>query len=287
MALRSTTWLLAAGNAGKNEVKRHFEMQYSLSDRSCAYMPISDCEANEMQTDDTANYDRDEVYLESAPKQPKHMFVHLADLIDKRHDCSKEISVLDVGCASGDYLSYFKDRFPATICVGVEISPALVEVAQRRMPNMSIVVGDANKLDGIDDNRFDVVTMTGTHSIFDDFRPSFDACLRVAKPKGQVLITGLFNDYPVDARIHWRYSGEFEASWHPGYNLFSKKSIEVVFNEDDRIESFSYLPFSLPFDLEPQADPIRSWTAPDSSDPRQLVNGIMPLNIQILSINLR
>lgn len=138
-------------------------------------------------------------------------------------------------------------------------------------------------------NSHDAVFMTGTHSIFDDFRPSFSECIRVAAPGGVVVITGLFNPYPVDARIHWRLANDYEAAWHPGYNLFSEASVGTFLHGHPRVASFTFAPFTLPFDLAPQSDPIRSWTLPgeDEAGRRHLRNGIMPLPMSILTIGLR
>jgi ubiquinone/menaquinone biosynthesis C-methylase UbiE len=214
------------------------------------------------------------------------MFVCLGDLMEADRQESS-FSLCDVGCAAGDFIRYTLARFRNVSALGVDYSPQLVRAARDRVPGARFENGDANSMVAISDASFDVVTMTGTHSIFDDFRPSFLECIRISRPGGLILVTGLFNDHPVDAQVRWRYAGEFDTDWHPGYNLFSKNSVGQFLRNQERVESFSFEPFCLPCDLAPQSDPIRSWTEPKIGGGRRLVNGIMPLNVQILSIRTR
>ncbi|HTO28588.1 MAG TPA: methyltransferase domain-containing protein, partial [Devosia sp.] len=168
-----------------------------------------------------AVYSRASVYAESAqPAQPKHMFVWLCDHIERLH--GQPSSLLDVGAAAGDFLAYARDRFPRAELLGVEFDPALVALGKER--GRSIVQGDANDLGDVASGQFEAVLMTGTHSIFEDFRTSVAECIRATKAGGTVLVTGLFNPYALDARIHWRYPAQWDAPWHPGYNMASMDS---------------------------------------------------------------
>jgi SAM-dependent methyltransferase len=230
----------------------------------------------------TAQYSRSSVYAEdSQPARPKHMFVWLGDHIEQRH--GHPANLLDVGAAAGDFLSYAGLRFPQTELLGIEFDPELVAMGVER--GRRIVRGDANDLNAIASGHYEVVLMTGTHSIFDDFRPSLAECIRVARPGGTVLVTGLFNPYPLDARIHWRYPAQWDAPWHPGYNMTSKESVTAFLDGQPRVSGAEFIPFELPFDLAPQADPVRSWTEAGGQG-RYLRNGIMPLPMHCLRIDI-
>jgi SAM-dependent methyltransferase len=233
---------------------------------------------------DRQPYSRTQVYMGDPSPQPKHMFVHVANLIAEVF--TKDFGLLDVGAASGAFVQYALNRFPALRATGVDFDPELVREATRRVSGASFVVGDANQLTSIADQSFNAVTMTGTHSIFEDFRPSFSECIRATAAGGRVLITGLFNEYPVDAQIHWRYATKFGDAWHPGYNLFSKVSVASHLDAHPRVSGYRFLPFALPFDLAPTADPIRSWTESNASGQRALRNGIMPLHFETLLIDV-
>lgn len=231
-------------------------------------------------------YSRTEVYLGDTNAQPKYMFVRMAEIIGRSMTTEDTRSLLDVGAASGAFLRYMQERCPAWNFTGLEFDPKLVENARRLSSGVNYLVGDANRMDALASSSFDVVTMIGTHSIFDDFRTSFAECIRVAKAGGQVVVTGLFNPYPVDALIYWRYGGKFDDAWHPGYNLFSKTSVAAFLEGHPRVGGFSFEPFSFPLDLDPREDVIRSWTEKDVDGERHLRNGIMPLNFETLVIEI-
>lgn len=231
-----------------------------------------------------SGYKRTEVYSGPEAPKPKHMFVWLCDKLESV--ATKPARILDVGAATGDFLRYAATRFPDATCEGLEYDLELVQLGRNKDTANKLHHGDANKMDALGDNMFDAVFLTGTHSIFDDFRPSFAECIRVARPGARVFITGLFNDYPVDARIHWRYAERFEDDWHPGYNLFSKASVGAFLTGEPKVAGHSFEKFTLPFDLEPQQDPIRSWTQPEDEGERSFRNGIMPLNLELLTLNL-
>ncbi len=232
----------------------------------------------------SADYKRTSVYSGAEKAEPKFMFVWLCEQLEALGIRPERL--LDVGCAAGDFLQYAQNRYPGARCEGVEYDAELVELARQRDGHCVVHQGDANRMSALPDNAFDAVFLTGVHSIFDDFRPSFSECVRVAKNGGVVLITGLFNDYPLDARIQWRYAEQFEAPWHPGYNLFSKQSVGAFLNELVSVKRYSFEKFSLPFDLQPQTDPVRSWTETGADGQRTLRNGIMPLPLELLMIQV-
>ncbi|OCW56993.1 class I SAM-dependent methyltransferase [Hoeflea olei] len=229
-----------------------------------------------------SDYKRTEVYSGPEAAQPKHMFVWLCDRLAASG--TPPARILDVGAATGDFLRYAASRFPDARCEGLEYDPELVRIGTGK--GLRLHHGDANAMEDLPNGAFDAVFLTGTHSIFEDFRPSFAECIRVARGGGRVFVTGLFNDYPVDARIHWRYAERFEDDWHPGYNLFSKASIAAFLAKQPRVEAHTFEKFVLPFDLAPQDDPIRSWTETGSSGERGFRNGIMPLNLELLTLTL-
>ncbi|QQR35337.1 methyltransferase domain-containing protein [Devosia oryziradicis] len=265
---RGAEWGVLDGRAGERILKE--------VDRWIAGRP------NKAVRGDTG-YSRASVYAPNAqPTRPKHMFVWLGDQIERRHD--QPASLLDVGAAAGDFLSYAADRFPQAELQGIEFDPALV--AQGRERGRPVVQGDANDLRDLTSGQFEVVLMTGTHSIFEDFRTSLAECIRVAKGGGTVLVTGLFNPFPLDARIHWRYPAQWDAPWHPGYNMASMESVRAFLAGQRRVAGAEFLPFELPFDLAPQPDPVRSWTEAAGEGRRTLRNGIMQLPMHCLKIEL-
>jgi ubiquinone/menaquinone biosynthesis C-methylase UbiE len=233
-----------------------------------------------------ARYSRTDVYLNSSAEKPKHLFVELGNRIGKRINPDQRFSLLDVGGASGAFASYMALRFPFLSLTCLDADQALIEMAAGQIPGVRFLFGDANLMNGLVDDEFSLVTMTGTMSIFDDFKPSMGECLRVCKKGGRVFVTGQFNEYPIDALIQWRYSGD-TGKFNRGYNLFSKQTVSAFLETHPKVRTWEYERFVLPFDLEPQEDLIRTWTEKDGQGRRIFKNGLqMEINLQILEIRL-
>lgn len=236
---------------------------------------------------DGSIYKRTDVYMGEAKPEPKHLFVKIADRIENHNRQNKTLNILDVGGASGDFVSYASERFPGSLISCVDADSELVELGRKKVPNVNFLLGDANNMPEIKSSSMDVVTMIGVMTIFDDFRTSLSECLRIVSHGGLVLVAGMFNEYPVDALVKWRYSGN-SGPWHQGYNLFSKKTVSAFLQDQDVVESWSFEKFVMPFDLNPQTDPIRTWTEMDCNGNRVFKNGLqMEINIQILEITMK
>ncbi|MFT5294051.1 MAG: ubiquinone/menaquinone biosynthesis C-methylase UbiE [Colwellia sp.] len=235
------------------------------------------------------SYKRTEVYQQQRI-EPKHLFVTIGNIIDNEESDKKPFdkndNFLDVGGAAGDLSAYLKQRFSYQNQHCIEYDKELVCLASKNYPKIKSQEGNAEKLPIIWNQKFLIVTMVGVMSIFDDFKPSLSECIRVTKAGGKLIIIGHFNDFPVDALIHWKYSNN-ECDWNKGYNLFSVLSVSTYLEKHDNIEQFSFSPFMVPFDLLPQDDPIRTWTEKSITGDKIFRNGIMPINLKILQIKLK
>lgn len=229
-------------------------------------------------------YKRTEIYTAERRSEPKQMFVDVADRLEWTDPLPD--SLLDVGCAAGEFSEYILGRFPGIRVLGVDFDEELVTAARKHVPQAEFQVGDANDLNRIEEKSFSAITMTGTHSVFDDFRPSFNECIRACADGGRIVITGIFNEAPIDMLVYWRYAKRFDDSFSRGYNSFSKESVSSFLGGLARVKSHSFERFELPFDLEPQSDPVRSWTYRDDAGNRRLRNALMNLDFQILTIDL-
>lgn len=105
----------------------------------------------------------------------------------------RETSLAEIGCGTGCYGVYFADKCKEYL--GVDISPELIEVFQRKidtqnLSNVKAIVGDGTRLDGIDDGRFDVVMALGPfyHLPADERDLAFSECKRICRHGGIILI---------------------------------------------------------------------------------------------------
>ena len=232
-----------------------------------------------------SDYKRTEVYLEDRYEQPKHMFKVIADKLDKTIAQAPEANILDVGGATGELAYFLKKTFPNTSLTSLDSDLELVKRGQAMTENIDFVHGDANDMSSFEDNNFDIVTMIGVMTIFDDFRLSLGECLRLAK--NTVMVISVFNEHDVDVLVKWRYSGD-EGSWNPGYNMFSKKTVGDFLDANPHVVSWSFEKFLLPFKLDRRDDDVvRTWTEERGEGIRILRNGVLPeVNLQILMIEL-
>ena len=80
---------------------------------------------------------------------------------------------------------------------------------------------------------------------------------------------------------------EYSFDYNRGYNLFSKKSVSAFLDAHEKVKKWKYEKFMIPFDLEKQSDPIRTWTEKDHDGQRVFRNGLqMEINLQILEIQV-
>jgi SAM-dependent methyltransferase len=95
------------------------------------------------------------------------------------------LSVMEIGCATGDLLAVVK---PAR-GVGVDLSPRMLEVARRKYPHLEFLEGDGVFFDT--DERFDCIVVNNCLEYVEDIQGLFRNCRRLLKPRGRILVSTL------------------------------------------------------------------------------------------------
>ncbi|NPA94111.1 MAG: glycosyltransferase [Thermodesulfobacteria bacterium] len=95
-------------------------------------------------------------------------------------------SVLEIGCATGDLLAALRPGRG----VGVDISPRMVEEAQKKYPHLEFKVDDLENL--TIQEKFDYVLVMDTIGHVDDIQEAFKQLHKVCKPETRVII-GYYN----------------------------------------------------------------------------------------------
>lgn len=219
------------------------------------------------------------IYIENRYRRPKESFKQMCALLhvgDKKN-LSAEKSVLDIGCATGELLYYLRTINPDIALRGIEYSKKLVDHSASFLKKHNIVVsvGDAEKL-RFKDSQFDFVTVSGVTSIFDDFRPSFEEMIRVAKNGALCLNLMMLNELPVDVII--RYVNPKTDAHESGWNKFALTTVRKFLKNHPKVKKFRFVKHTMPFDIPRKKDLMRSWTTKDKSGKRVLWNG---LNMEI------
>ncbi|MEW5767944.1 MAG: glycosyltransferase [bacterium] len=92
-------------------------------------------------------------------------------------------SVLEIGCGTGDFIG----RLQPERGVGVDFSPVMVNIAQKKYPDYTFLVDDAEDLHL--DEKFDYVIMSDLVGHLSDVWQAFRELQKVTKPETRVIIT--------------------------------------------------------------------------------------------------
>ena len=216
----------------------------------------------------------DNFYAKELIKEPKTSFVLVGNLIESL-DLKRGGGVADIGCAVGAFPNYLKGRFKYINVTGFEYSKELVGKAISLFPGIKFIPADITNSDDWVPylNSFDIVTVLGVLSIFDDIDDSLQNIKKILKKDGKVFIHGMFNPYPLDVFIKYREAGSENMDLESGWNIISQKTV-VNKLHDIGFHSIKFHPFKLDINLPRQEDPVRSWTEMLIDGERQIVNGL-------------
>lgn len=129
--------------------------------------------------------------------------------------------ILDLGCGPGRNAKIFTDK--GYKCIGVDLSPKMIEFAKEYAPKADFEIMDVCELD-FEDNKFDGIWANAIflHVTRDKIQQALNECFRVLKPGGTMYVIALklgdgeefVNDdrYGEDVRKLWVYYSvqEFE-----------------------------------------------------------------------------
>lgn len=200
-------------------------------------------------------------YLNENNKNIKQSFIEVADEV-----ALKPFKTLaDVGCATGAFPNYLKSRFPNAEISGIDYLETLLSKARKDFPDIIFQQGDVTNNASITE-KFDVITMLGVLSMFDDYKMVLDNVLSWLNPKGRLIIHGMMSEFDVDVFVKYKPSSlesgldELESGW----NIISSKSLsEVAISNNAKV--ISSKPFALNVTLDRQDnDVMRSWTEENS-----------------------
>jgi len=223
----------------------------------------------------------DKLYLhESRKSQPKEYFKFIATKAANHLASYQQPSVLDIGCATGDFLFFMKSLYSTAQFTGLDIMPELLYKARNEVSGCTFLEGNICQKSSLPNNTFDAVFMNGVHSIFDDFYPWLDHVLELTNTaRGRAYIFGIWNSEDVDVLVKARYSGEsMDSPWQAGWNCFSMKSCQKYLAKL-HVKSAVFYDFKIEIDIPRNTeDPLRSWTFFYKDGTRGIINGTMLLH---------
>ena len=205
------------------------------------------------------NYKSAYIYLkENYYKKPKHLFNFIFNIIKSRKKIKNSLSLLDVGCARGEFLYHAQHQKIFSRLSGVDYSQTLIKHAKsfKGLQNVAFYCAPAEKFHFKE--KFDVITLSGLLAFFDDVNPLLRNLKRHLKRDGFILITGFFNPLKVDAIVRYR-NKEKEGKWEKGWNHISIDTVQECLDKIG-MKVKAVHKFHLPMEIAPQKDPMRGWT---------------------------
>ena len=223
-----------------------------------------------------AEYKNFEHYLENKNEEPpKETFKVVASYLEEHSKRSNVASALDIGCAAGDLLQFISRNHGNIDLVGIDVFQELLVVAEKKVPRANFINASVLSMPSSFTERFDFVSAVGVMSIFneDEVNAFWENLVRVTRPGGMIVVLSPLNEYGVDAIIkHRKRSRESLLAWETGWNIFSVETIEEIVNNLNHEVEFEKFRFT--GHLNPQSDPVRTWTLPTKENSYQLTNGI-------------
>ena len=213
-----------------------------------------------------------EIYSNTDYERPKEIFKFIGNIIEKNLRNKSNLSLLDVGCAKGEFLYYVSTRFSTYepyIC-GVDFSRTLTDLA-RQFRGLQPADFYNDEADHFCINRkFDFIVATGLISFFDDYTQLLDNFINHLNDDGVIILTNGFSETDYDVIIRYRHFGS-KGDLNPGWNQHSLQGLTNYFAA--RGKKLTAHKFNLPFPLERTEDPLRSWTL-EASDGQKFVCGL-------------
>lgn len=229
----------------------------------------------------------DVFYLNEDRKEtPKEYFKFLARNISIDYGELQNLEIVDVGCATGEFIYYMKKEFPNNQFTGIDILPELLEKAKEINEDQTFIDLNINAPNFNFKKKFDFVFMNGVHSIFDDVEPWLSNLLSLRKENGYVYLFGIFNPEDLDVLIKSKKSIQIDI-WETGWNLFSLATMKHEIEKHGL--SYEIIPWDLMIDLNKSDDPLRTWTLKLNAEGKRLVvNGLQLIhNFYLIKIGKR
>ena len=182
--------------------------------------------------------------------------------------------VLDVGCATGDFLWFLNENYSDLNLHGVDVNNDLLDRARVEVPLASFTQGDITKTDI--GGQYDYIFMNSVHAIFDvsDVSVWLVPLVNLLKKEkhSTIFVFGLFNLECLDVSICCRASST-NGAWEAGWSVLSQKTVtDYCARKGWRC---SFCDFDISIDIEKNsADPLRSWTVTMQNGKRMIVNGL-------------
>ena len=163
-------------------------------------------------------------------------------------------SVMELGCASGDFLYHLPNHING---IGIDKSKELIDVANKSRIKDNLEFYCEDFLDQEFNRSADIVVMTGFLCTFMSFEEILLKAINAAQKL--VLINDFLNPYGVDARYTLRCNEHFPKTFETIYSVWSTSTMSSFL---DRISSkYKFEPYDMSTTLSEGTVPLRNYHA--------------------------
>lgn len=163
----------------------------------------------------------------------KESFKFLLNEIKKNH--SNKFSLLDIGCATGVFISYVNKELPNVEISGADILEELLLKAKNNCSSAKFyhidIFDKASVEKKFGGKKFDAVILDGVHTIFDEVTPWIENLISLVSENGIIYVFGSFNESNFD--VITRVKAVDSDVWEKGWNRFSLKTVQKEFEKNN------------------------------------------------------
>lgn len=204
---------------------------------------------------------------------PKDYFKLIVNDFKKIVKERKHCNILDIGCASGDFLYYVEGELKKLGIIeyelnGMDIWDDLLEEAKIKIPTSNFFLGDISQEKG--NGQYDVVTVMGVTYLYEDIFNIIDNAVTYLKDDGVAYIFERFNKYGFNIAL--KYEEDDRNKRRGNIHIHSLNKIMKHYEGSDL--NISYIPFEIHTPIEKTNDTYRTWTVGLDNGSLAIINGL-------------
>ena len=193
----------------------------------------------------------------------------LIEIIESENQLSNQ-HILDVGCASGNFIHSLREKFSEIHLDGFDISEDLIDLAKKRnLDKCNFFVSDIKTFDP--NKKYDIIIASGVMSYFEDFIKPMERWLSWLNKIGKLYIFGRFNSHDIDTIIYHRNNYHDNPKWTGGLTSYSIGSVSRFL--DQKSVKYEFIDFNLSIDLDKKDNPITTYSIMTENGKKIILNG--------------
>jgi ubiquinone/menaquinone biosynthesis C-methylase UbiE len=186
-------------------------------------------------------------------KKPKDDFYTCIKII-KTEIKNKNNSILDVGCANGEFLNFLINRLKDNYYFGLDANKKFLDVAKKNLnlKEVKFIKNDLFKFRN--KNKYDLVICMGVSHLLKDIKKLLQKLISFTKINGYVIVDGFFNKYDIDTITYYKdYSLNQKRKWNCDFNQFSKKQL-INYLKNKNIKKYKFFEAKLKSKIKKKHD---------------------------------